>query len=368
MGIDDRDYIRNAPAGGSAGSGCLWLWRSSRVTNWLILICIVVFIADRLGPALPVEIGGPHLMPGVERLPADAVRDLSVVRPQILLPDGRVIVGNIWIRHVRDSRGRVIGWYEYARMEWLTSWFHFSTARGFLGIEFWRFITFQFLHANIAHLLLNMLALFIFGPIAEEALGGKRYLAFYLLCGIFGAIMYLTLNLAGYVVQMFVAHPVTIPGLLFNDPRAPLIGASAGVFGVIMAGAFLAPRDIVYLLLFIPLRIKWVAWGLVALSLFTLITGGPNAGGEAGHLGGAIAGFYFIRHQHHLHGFFDFLGYADPTSHHYRKKKTAPRARAPSRPTAAQIEIDRILDKISREGLDSLTSGERETLRAASRR
>ena len=66
------------------------------------------------------------------------------------------------------------------------------------------------------------------------------------------------------------------------------------------------------------------------------------------HLGGAIAGFYFIRHPHHLHGFFDFLGWADPTSHHYRHKGQERDSRRPPK-TADRAEVDRILDKISDE-------------------
>ena len=100
--------------------------------------------------------------------------------------------------------------------------------------------------------------------------------------------------------------------------------------------------------------------------------GGNNAGGEAGHLGGALAGFYFIRHPQHLHGFFDLLGRVDPTSHHYRRKsgvagakRSVPQGRG-SR--ADHDQIDRILDKISAGGLHSLTDKEKRVLREASER
>ena len=86
---------------------------------------------------------------------------------------------------------------------------------------------------------------------------------------------------------------------------------------------------------------------------------------RAGHLGGAIAGFYFIRHPHHLHGFFDFLGRVDPTSHHYRGKRGRAVFR---RSTARRGQIDRILDKISAGGLHSLTEKEKRILREASQR
>ena len=93
----------------------------------------------------------------------------------------------------------------------LIAWLHFSTADGFLGIQFWRFFGFQFLHASVPHLLFNMIALYFFGPLVERYLGGKRYLAFYLLCGLFGAVLYMILNLGGVLAGK------EVPGLLFNN-------------------------------------------------------------------------------------------------------------------------------------------------------
>ena len=80
----------------------------------------------------------------------------------------------------------------------------------------------------------DSLGLFFFGPMAERYLGSKRYVAFYLLCGIFGAVMYLLLNLGGFIATSVLER--SVPILLVNSPWTPLIGASAGVFGVIMAG------------------------------------------------------------------------------------------------------------------------------------
>jgi membrane associated rhomboid family serine protease len=87
-------------------------------------------------------------------------------------------------------------------------------------------VTFQFLHANTDHLIFNMLGLWFIGGMVESALGRRRYLAFYLVCGISGALMFLFLNLLGWGFHLH------LPGLLFADPYTPLIGASAGVFGV----------------------------------------------------------------------------------------------------------------------------------------
>jgi len=202
------------------------------------------------------------------------------------------------------------------------------------------------------HLIFNMIGLYFFGPLVEQYLGGKRYLAFYLLCGIFGSVLYLILNIGGYIFQN------DIPGLLFNDTRTPLVGASAGVFGILIAGAFMAPNIKVLVFFFFPMRLSTMAYVLVTLALVTVIFGGNNAGGEAAHLGGAAAGWYFIRNPHHLNGFFDFLGKADPTSKHFawRDKEST------------QEDVDRILDKIHNKGLQSLSSKEKKILHDASQK
>ena len=104
------------------------------------------------------------------------------------------------------------------------------------------------------------------------------------------------------------------------------------------------------------MKLAQLAWGLVILSIVWVLLGKGNAGGEAAHLGGAAAGFYFIRRPHLLHGFFDILGRVDPTSRS-RLDRTVDRAK-----------IDRVLDKISREGVHALTSKEKRLLHEASDR
>ncbi len=238
---------------------------------------------------------------------------------------------------------------------------HFSTFEGFQRLQVWRLVTFQFLHApdNLFHILFNMFGMWVFGPMVEQALGRKRYLAFYLTCGIAGGLLYLVLNLCGIL-------GLNLPGALNVSNVTPLVGASAGVFGVIVACAYIAPDARVQLLFPpIPLKMTWMAYGYVALAVFNLLTGGNNAGGDAAHLGGAIAGFFFIRNPHHLIDFFDVFNDSRP------KRGGAKRARSskpPKKPRASSTdEVDRILDKVSREGIASLTAREKKILEKASR-
>ncbi|UCD73926.1 MAG: rhomboid family intramembrane serine protease [Phycisphaerales bacterium] len=427
MGIYDREYIRreSAPRPGGYGGGfrAMRMWSCN---TWIIVICVAVFVIDGFLPTRYLGTGRYQLFDGVTSVPRSAVIDKAAgpqwrpsgtripLEDSDVLPMGGVIDAGtrpvvVRLRDARGARdalvqpllsrtggtqigwaevmppvlmpllatkgGRQIGWAEMQEFYFFESFLHFSTERGFFKIEFWRLVGFQFLHTHgtIAHILFNMLGLYFFGPMVERYLGSKRYLAFYLLCGIFGALMYVVLNLGGLAANRLFGFD-GVPVLLFNDISTPLIGASAGVYGVLMAGAFLAPNATVLLFFILPMRLKTLAYAIVVIAFLTIIFGGENAGGEAGHLGGAIAGFYFIRRPHHLHGFFDILGRIDPTSHHYRTKGLAARGRAAAKGARAAFggrgagreQIDRVLDKINARGLQSLTDKEKRILREAS--
>ena len=150
--------------------------------------------------------------------------------------------------------------------------------------EIWRFFTFQFVHANFAHIAGNMIALMTLGPVVEEYLGRRRFLAFYLMCGATGPI--------GFLLLMAMGAPYTT--------SSTLVGASAGVFGVLAGAAIVAPRDYVELIFPpTPVRLRTMAIIMLAVAAYTVFfhgnTPGLNAGGEAAHLGGAIMGLYLIK-------------------------------------------------------------------------
>lgn len=239
----------------------------------------------------------------------------------------------------------------------LRQWFSFSTYWGFARLEVWRLVSFQFLHANFLHLFFNMFGLYIFGGMVEQYLGSKRYAAFYLMCGICGGLLYLLLNLAGTITGG------ALPGVLDVDWRTPLIGASAGVFGVIVACARIAPNLQVFLIFPpVPLRLKWLAYGYVGIAALNLVLGGHNAGGDAAHLGGAIGGYFFIRNAHLLRDFFDVFRNSNKPERRERS-----RGRRGTQTGPSEAEIDRILAKVRASGLASLTEREKKTLERASR-
>lgn len=245
MGIHDRDYYRDGPP--RAGFGYFSAWS---VTTWLIVINIAVYLLD-------------GLLRGAKQ---------SAIDPYDLAFDSEV------------AFVRFVMFYRMGPLEW---WGHFSTELAVHHGQVWRFVTFQFLHASPMHLLGNMLGMFFFGPIVEAHFGGRRYLAFYLLCGLAGAALYLLLGAAG---------------VLSHGAATPLVGASAGVFGLLVAAAMIAP-DVEVFLYFFPVRIAVLAVVMMLVAAVTVVNSGANAGGEAAHLGGGALGFLFMRNQHWLNPF-----------------------------------------------------------------
>lgn len=362
MGIYDREYYREdrgRPAGAAARLGRV---RMLSVTAWLIIINTCVFVAQfgmgNLG--VPVQVAS-EFFSGVTAEQAERARigrDFIAGNNAPAAAADQRVVGRLLFKPllVQEPGGTFvpIGRAAFVVMDPLSAYGHFSTATGFMRLEVWRLVTFQFLHGGPIHLFFNMFALWIFGPLVEQQLGRKRYLAFYLTCGIFGGLMYLVLNLLGSL-------GVAMPGALHVEIHTPLVGASAGVFGVLMACAYIAPKAIVRLIIPpIPIQMRWFVYGYFALALWNLLAKGHNQGGDAAHVGGALAGYFFIRRPHLLRDFFDIVGDS--------RKKPEPRAPAGPRGAAADGEIDAILDKINREGLAGLSEGEKRTLAEHSRR
>jgi len=276
-----------------------------------------------------------------------------------------LIIANVAIFLVQMMGGRGV-----SRL--ISNFGHFSTLR-MLHAEVWRVVTFQFLHANVMHLVFNMIGLFIFGGLVERHLGFKKYGAFYLVCGICGGLMYMLLNVLGSLGAQW--GVTWIPGLIYPTASSrafvsdvPLVGASAGVFGVIMASARIAP-DLPVRMLFPPveMRLRTLAYVYVGIALVNVLLSGENAGGDAAHIGGAIAGYFFVHNSHMLADFFDILGDSRNPGAKGGKAVRAVRRLAPNAaPDTA--EIDRILDNVRDHGLSSLTDREKSTLRKATER
>jgi len=385
MGLADRDYARPSLSGRGYGVG-----RGVPFNTWLIIINVAVFILGHIVLAnvwIPISAGTGYyqetLNPQGQWVPVTsemidrAVVDRSVQRrdpdqPALFLYhpiiDPSLARRNAAGELLFDLRtGRFSGEIGRSRIMHrpiIDAVGHFSTGKAFSDLQLWRFLTFQFLHANFTHLLFNMLGLWFFGGMVEARLGPRRYAAFYLLCGAAGAALYLILNLLGYGLGL------RLPGVLFSDPYTPLVGASAGVFGVLLAAAALYPREIVYVMFAIPMRLRTTVYIFTAVAAYNLLTQSSNAGGEAAHLGGAAAGALLIRRTHFLDEVVDFFSFSrrSPTRRTARRPAGAPRGWYRDEAEAERDAVDRILAKVHARGIDSLTPEERETLRRATRR
>lgn len=233
----------------------------------------------------------------------------------------------------------------------LRDWGVFTIHSAIFEMRLWEFVTFQFLHGSLGHLLFNSLGIFFFGPWLERWWGSAKFLAYYLVCGISGAAFYTLL--------------VYVHALPHDGTETPLLGASAGIYGILIGVAFIAP-NLRVALLFPPIELsmRQLALAMIAIACGSIILRlGGNEGGEAGHLGGAITGFLIMRFPKLLGGGGNFTL--------VQRVATVPPPLAKLRPRSElemqqDTAVDAILDKISREGFQSLTAEEREFLQKAS--
>ncbi|MHC4159270.1 MAG: rhomboid family intramembrane serine protease [Planctomycetota bacterium] len=202
-----------------------------------------------------------------------------------------------------------------------------------MALQLWRLVTYQFLHGGLFHILFNMLCLFFLGSSLERHWGSKRFLKFYLGCGIAGGLFYLLL--------------VTIRFL----PALPMIGASGAVLGLLAACAILFPQFIVFIFLFpVPIRVAAIAFTVIYF--VAVITRSPNAGGDAAHLAGMAAGTIYVLSQSWRANL-----KSKNRSGRWEKKITTQRS--------LQVEVDRILEKVHNQGIRSLTAKEKKLLKKA---
>ena len=233
--------------------------------------------------------------------------------------------------------------------------------------KIWQLLTFQFLHSGVIHLVFNSLGIFFFGREMEETLGRKRFYALYFLSGTLGGL----LNVAGSIL---------LPNLI---GRAAVVGASAGVSGLIGAFATMFPLRKLTLFVYAIIPVKMNARTLLAvlagLALFGLFVQKDNIAHLA-HLGGMLGGVGFIVAMQRGVGFPSFAALKAPAPQARPRQlvaTAAPEAKVWSKvPPAEDLsseeymsrEVDPILDKISAHGMESLTDRERRILEAARRR
>ena len=162
-------------------------------------------------------------------------------------------------------------------------------------------ITYLFLHGSWEHILYNMFALWMFGAILENYWGPKKFLIFYVVCGIGAALFHLAVLYAEMAPVMDTFHqlPMAEQQELLYDPtfrvNEPTLGASGAVFGCLAAMGYLFPNNLVYLYFFVPIKVKWFVLGYAAIELVSGVRGtaGDNVAHWA-HLGGGLVGLLLV--------------------------------------------------------------------------
>jgi membrane associated rhomboid family serine protease len=266
----------------------------------------------------------------------------------------------------------------------------------FLASEFhiYQFITYMFLHGGFTHILFNMFALWMFGSVIERVWGPKKFLFYYICCGV-GAgftqelVQYITYSMEGIAAYQY----VNAGGVqMTTDAYINLwttIGASGAVYGILLAFGMIFPNERLFIIPFpFPIKAKWLIVGYIAIELFSAMSGPGDGVAHMAHLGGMLFGFLLIRYwQKHPDSsagfgrsrgqeFFDNLKRkydARQNQQHMKAEHTsAPRRETDeeynARQRKNQEEVDAILDKIRKSGYDSLTKEEKKKLFDQSRR
>lgn len=213
----------------------------------------------------------------------------------------------------------------------------------------WTLLTYAVIHLNLWHILFNMWGLFLFGQILQDFLGPRKILYFYLWGALAGGILFLALmNL--------------IPQGSMAAPFSNLHGASGAIYAIICGAAFLVPNYSMNLLLFGPVKIKYIAIGFVLLSFVQIPDG--NAGGNIAHIGGALGGIAYLRY---LQGAFRWKKPYRSPGPGPRPPARVVRMESNRKTVSREEELDLLLDKISEKGIENLTREERIRLEQLSR-
>ncbi len=222
-------------------------------------------------------------------------------------------------------------------------WFGLVPALVMKKLFIWQIFTYMFLHGNVTHLLFNMFALWIFGREIEYVWGSRNFLIYYIICGL------------GAGITTIITGPFS---------PIPTIGASGAIYGLLYAYSFLFPERYVYIWFFIPLKAKYMA---VIFGVIEFLSGIGATGSNIAHfahLGGLLTG-YIVLNRSKIKRWFQ------GGDHTYTKTSGDETFYDISEDDVMgdgainMAEVNRILDKISKYGMSSLTEEEYEYLQRA---
>lgn len=269
---------------------------------------------------------------------------------------------------------------------------------GMLGLHFflapdfgvYQLFTYMFMHANLEHLFFNMFALWMFGCVVETSWGPRKFLTYYITCGIGAGLI----QMVAQLVSFYVIASEQIPGFSLSDAMMvahnsaatlnqwTTVGASGAIYSVLLAFGMLYPNERIFIFpLPVPIKAKWLVCFYIAVDLFAALGTSNDGVAHFAHLGGMFFGWMLIRYwrnhpggggsgYYHGRQFFDSLrdnwerrsGKKSGGSGRKDDVRTESDWDYNARMKARQDELDRILDKVRRSGYDSLSEEEKRKL------
>lgn len=268
---------------------------------------------------------------------------------------------------------------------------HFFLASDF---HIYQLFTYMFMHGGFEHIIFNMFALWMFGCVVERVWGPKKFLFYYIACGV-GAGLF---QEAAQAVQFYVVASSQLPGLSFSDLTVvahnssavlnqwTTVGASGAIYAILLAFGMIYPNERIFIFpLPIPIKAKYFVIGYAAIELFSALATTGDGVAHIAHLGGMVFGFFMIRCWRkqvdggyggsHTADAFDKLknmfggkrntgkrNFTYTRNDSYTSQYEQDAECTTNEKVVSQEEIDRILDKIRKSGYDSLTKEEKQSL------
>ena len=268
---------------------------------------------------------------------------------------------------------------------------HFFMASDF---QVYQLITYMFMHGGFEHIIFNMFALWMFGCVVERVWGAKKFLFYYIACGVGAGLFQEAAQYVSYLYNDFSAYQFIVDA---NGTRLPMgdylnlwttVGASGAIYAILLAFGMIYPNERIFIFpLPIPIKAKYFVIGYAAIELFSALATRGDGVAHIAHLGGMVVGFFMIRYwRKQVNGYSgssardafeklrDSLGGKRNRQHFNYTRNHNPQSDNNSYQShqqdwdynahkrATQEEIDRILDKIRKSGYDSLTKDEKQTL------
>ena len=268
---------------------------------------------------------------------------------------------------------------------------HFFLASDF---HIYQFVTYMFLHGGLTHIFFNMFALWMFGNVIEQVWGPKKFIFYYICCGIGAGFVQEVVQYGTYMYEGLAAYQYVNTGSVQMTTDAYInlwttIGASGAVYGILLAFGMIFPNERLFIIPFpFPIKAKWLIVGYIAIELFSAMSAPGDGVAHMAHLGGMLFGWILIRYwKNHpdssqRFGRSNGMEFFDRMKRKFDERQHASRMKAehtdnPRRETDEeynarqhknQEEIDAILDKIRKSGYDSLTKEEKQKLFDQSRK